>query len=267
MLVGKLVEEKTAGTAEATPEEIAAFYQENIDAFKVPEQVTASHILLAFDDTDTDETKAEKKAKIEALKKQIAGGASFEELATANSDCPSSQRGGDLGSFGRGQMVPEFEEVAFNMETGTVSDIVETQFGYHLIKVTDHQPESVRSLDESSEQISNYLSNQKKQEILVAYIKGLKEAADFLSPAKEVSGNRIVYFTHAGSKWVAAVNNRYKLILSPIDDPWLFDLQKDPDELINFYNHPEYRQIAETLQTELRKQIKQYNDPILKDLP
>lgn len=180
MLVGKLVEEKTAGTAEATPEEIAAFYQENIDAFKAPEQVTASHILIASDKNDTDAAKAEKKKKAEALKTQIDNGADFAELAKANSDGPSKERGGQLGSFSRGQMVPEFEEVAFNMETGTVSDIVETQFGYHLIKVTDHQPERVRSLDEASEQISSYLSSQKKQEILVAYIEGLKKAANIV---------------------------------------------------------------------------------------
>ena len=139
------MEEKTAGVANPAAEEISAFYQQNIDSFKVPESVSASHILIAFDEEDTDETKAEKKAKIEALKTQVDSGASFEELASANSDCPSSQRGGDLGSFGRGQMVPEFEQAAFNMETGAVSSAVETQYGYHLIKVTGHEDESTRS--------------------------------------------------------------------------------------------------------------------------
>jgi peptidyl-prolyl cis-trans isomerase C len=180
MLVGKLVEDKTANIAEPTPEEIGAFYQENIDSFKVPETVTASHILIAFDEEDTDETKAAKKAEIEALKQQLDSGASFEELATANSDCPSSQRGGELGTFSRGQMVPEFEEAAFNMETGTVSDVVETQFGYHLIKLTDHEKESIRSLPEVTAQLTDYLANQKKQEALVAYIDELRETADIV---------------------------------------------------------------------------------------
>lgn len=178
MLVSKLVEEKTASVADATAVEAATFYQENLDSFKTPESVSASHILISFTPEDTDETKAEKKAKITELKAQISAGASFETMASENSDCPSSQRGGDLGSFSRGQMVPEFEEVAFSIEPGIVSDIVETQFGYHLIKVSDHQAEGTRSLSEVSEQLIEYLTGQKKQEALVAYIETLREGAD-----------------------------------------------------------------------------------------
>lgn len=180
MLVSKLVEEKTASVEEATPVEAATFYQENLDAFKTPESVRASHILIAVKPDDTDATKAEKKAKIIKLKNQIAAGASFETVAAENSDCPSSQRGGDLGSFSRGQMVPEFEKVAFTQEVGTVSDVVETQFGYHLIKVTDHQPESTQSLSEVSENLINYLTNQKKQKALADYIGTLRKSANIV---------------------------------------------------------------------------------------
>lgn len=180
LLIGKFVEGKTADIAEATPAEVATFYQENIDQFKAPESVEASHILLSFTEDDTDDTKAEKKAKLEKIKADIDAGASFEEQAKANSDCPSSQREGSLGSFGRGQMVPEFEEAAFSQEVGTISDIVETQFGYHLIKVTDHQPESTRTLEEVTEQLQNYLTSQKKQKALIAYIDTLREKADIV---------------------------------------------------------------------------------------
>ncbi len=83
---------------------------------------------------------ADKKKKIEDLKKQLDGGADFAELAKTNSDCPSGQKGGDLGSFGSGQMVPEFEKAAFSQEIGKVGDVVKTQFGYHLIKVTAKTP-------------------------------------------------------------------------------------------------------------------------------
>lgn len=89
---------------------------------------------------------------------------------------------------------------------------------------------------------------------------------DFLSPEKVVSGDRIVYYTHAGSKWVAAANHRYKLVLSPLDDPWLFDLKTDPDELINFYSNPEYKPIVKRFKAELLDQIKRFKDPILKNL-
>ncbi len=89
-------------------------------------------------------------------------------------------------------------------------------------------------------------------------------SADFVSPAKEVRDeNRIVYFTNSGSQWVAAVSDRYKLVLSPKDRPWLFDLEKDPDELINFFDNPEYEAIAGKLMTELKAQLKRYGDPAL----
>ncbi len=177
MLVRKLVEEKTAAATDATAEEAAAFYQENIDRFKVPESVSASHILMTFTPEDTDVTKAVKKKELEKIREDLVAGGDFEALAKEHSDCPSSQRGGELGTFTRGQMVPAFEEVAFSQDIGAISEIVETQFGYHLIKVTEHQEEGIRSLADVSKQIQGYLTNQKKQEVLAAYIDGLKEKA------------------------------------------------------------------------------------------
>lgn len=105
------------------------------------EQVKASHILLKTQPDFTEEDKEELKAKLTDLGKQIEEGKPFDELAREHSGCPSSSRGGDLGFFARGQMVPPFEEAAFSMKKGEVSDIVETQFGYHLIKVTDRKEE------------------------------------------------------------------------------------------------------------------------------
>ncbi len=178
LLIGKLVEEKTADIEEATLVEAEAFYTENIASFKIPESVTASHILMSFTPEDTDEDKAKKKEDLAELREELLAGGSFEELAAEHSDCPSSQQGGSLGTFGRGQMVPAFEEVAFSMTVGDVSELVETQFGYHLIKVTDHQAEGVQSLAEVKDQLQAYLTSQKKQEALIAYIEELKEKAD-----------------------------------------------------------------------------------------
>lgn len=93
---------------------------------------------------------------------------------------------------------------------------------------------------------------------------GSDVSVDFLGPEKRVSSDRIVYFTNAGSRWVAAVNHRYKLVLSPNDDPWLFDLKKDPDEIANFYNNPEYKELAAKFEAELVAQMKTYNEPALK---
>ncbi|MCP3928674.1 MAG: sulfatase-like hydrolase/transferase [Bacteroidetes bacterium] len=94
---------------------------------------------------------------------------------------------------------------------------------------------------------------------------GMDTSSDFLVNGKEVSDNRIVYITNAASRWVAATNSHYKLVLSPSDEPWLFDLQKDPDELINFYKNPEYKEIAEQFKQELLHQMKLYDEPLKKE--
>ncbi len=103
------------------------------------DQVRASHILLMYAGSmrsSNDRSKDEAAAQIEDLRTQVEGGADFGALAQEHSDCPSGAQGGDLGSFGRGQMVPEFEEAAFNMEVGGLSGVIETDFGYHIIQRT-----------------------------------------------------------------------------------------------------------------------------------
>jgi parvulin-like peptidyl-prolyl isomerase len=105
----------------------------------VPDQVRASHILLMYAGSmrsTATRSKAEAQALVEGLRGQLEGGADFAALARAHSDCPSGRRGGDLGAFGRGQMVGEFDQVAFGLEVGAMSGVVETPFGYHLIKRT-----------------------------------------------------------------------------------------------------------------------------------
>jgi peptidyl-prolyl cis-trans isomerase C len=103
------------------------------------DQVRASHILLMYSGSmrsRATRTKEVAKQLIDDLKQQLDGGADFATLARANSDCPSSAQGGDLGSFGRGQMVKPFEDAAFSMPIGAISGVVETPFGYHLIQRT-----------------------------------------------------------------------------------------------------------------------------------
>lgn len=102
-------------------------------------QVAASHILLMYagsQRSSATRSKEEAQSQIEDLKTRLEEGADFGELASAHSDCPSGQSGGDLGSFGRGMMVPEFENAAFALEVGGTSEVVETPFGYHLIHRT-----------------------------------------------------------------------------------------------------------------------------------
>jgi len=174
----KLMESKTADVAPATEAEAKEFYDSNPDKFAQPENVSASHILIKFDEGDTDEIKAEKKAKLAAIRQSILDGTvTFEDAAKENSDCPSSAQGGSLGTFGKGRMVPEFEVAAFSQEPGEIGEIIETQFGYHIIKVTDHKDEGTMSFEDSKEQLINYLTNQKKQQAVMDYVDSLRDSA------------------------------------------------------------------------------------------
>ncbi len=103
------------------------------------DQVQASHILLMYEgsaNSSATRSKDEAKTELEAIAAKVAGGEDFAELASAHSDCPSGKQGGDLGLFGRGQMVPEFEEAAFGMDVGGTSPVFETDFGYHIVQRT-----------------------------------------------------------------------------------------------------------------------------------
>jgi parvulin-like peptidyl-prolyl isomerase len=102
-------------------------------------QIGVSHILLMYDGSlrsTATRSQEEAQQKIDEIKAEVHGGADFADAARQHSDCPSSAQGGDLGKFGRGMMVPEFEESAFSLEVGTTSGVVTTDFGYHLIMRT-----------------------------------------------------------------------------------------------------------------------------------
>jgi len=173
----KLHEQFTAGT-KVTDEELHQFYDANKDNIKQPEKVRASHILVAVEPAADEAAKKAAMEKIKGIQLKLKDGGDFAQLAQESSDCPSKANGGDLDFFVRQQMVKPFADVAFSTEVGKVSDIVTTEFGYHLIKVTDKQPEKLLTYDEVKEKISTYLSQQKIDEQFEAYIKGLRDQAD-----------------------------------------------------------------------------------------
>ena len=178
LAINKLIEDVTKDM-KAGEEAIAKFYEENARYFEKPEQVEASHILIKLDEADaTNETaKAAAKAKAESLRAQILAGTNFAELAAIHSDCPSKAQGGSLGSFGRGQMVKPFEDAAFALGTNEVSEVVETQFGFHVIKVTGKTPAGKTPLAEVREQIEEHLSGEQKMEAVQKLIEDLKTKA------------------------------------------------------------------------------------------
>jgi peptidyl-prolyl cis-trans isomerase C len=177
LMIEALLDEQTKDLKKVTDEEVSAFYRDHPESFRSQEQVRASHILVAVDEGATDEERAQKRLELAGLKGEIEKGADFGQLAAEHSDCPSKARGGDLGYFERGKMVKPFSDAAFAMKVGDTSEIVETQFGYHLIKVTDHQDPKTATLDEVKGQIENLLNRQAKDKAIGAYVSKLRESA------------------------------------------------------------------------------------------
>ena len=137
-----------------SPQDVQRYYDENEQQYSTPEQVRASHILLKTEGKDD----AAVKKQAEDLLAKIKAGADFAQLATKFSEDEASKaKGGDLDYFGKGQMVPEFDKVAFSLEPGQMSDVVKSQFGYHIIKVTDKKPASKRTLEEVRPQIEDQI--------------------------------------------------------------------------------------------------------------
>jgi peptidyl-prolyl cis-trans isomerase C len=159
-----------------TEEESNKFYSNNPTLFKQPEQVKASHILIKVAPNAEEPVKIQARKKIKIIQKKIRQGEDFGSLAKANSEGPTAQRSGDLGYFGRGQMVKPFEDAAFELNVGEVSDIVETQFGYHLIKVTDKKPARTIPYKEVKPMLEQHLKNEKEKTEIKSYIENLKKS-------------------------------------------------------------------------------------------
>jgi peptidyl-prolyl cis-trans isomerase C len=189
MLYQKLLEPQLAGKLETSEDEIKQYYSDYKREFETPEQVRASHILIKPDTsqpgTDPNEAKAIARAKTESLLKQIREGADFAELAKANSaDRLSAEKGGDLDFFPRGKMVAPFEKAAFNLQTGQISDVVETKFGYHIIKVTDRKEASAVPFEQAKDYIIAKITQKRRSEIITEYIESLKDKAQIVYPIR-----------------------------------------------------------------------------------
>ena len=180
----KLFKSQFPESINITEEDAKKHYDENPTQFETKEQVRASHILITpkADAADPNQEKARAKAKAEDLLKQIKEGADFATLAKDNSDCPSAAKGGDLDFFGKGQMVPPFDKAAFAMETGKISELVETRFGYHIIKVTDRKEAGTTAFEQAKAGLIQQLTQKKQAEMTQKYIDSLKAAANIVYP-------------------------------------------------------------------------------------
>ena len=180
--IQKYVETKIRPKVKVSDAEIQKFYKENPNAFKTPETVDAAHILIPVGKEKDADAKA--KAKAASILAQLKKGASFAKLAEKESACNSKKDGGNLGAFTRGQMVPEFEKAAFALtKPGQLSDLVKTQYGYHIIKLNKKTAVSTKKLEEVKDQIRNYLNNTKLQKAIAEDLANAQKTLKVTYPA------------------------------------------------------------------------------------
>jgi len=185
LLIHEVISREVIQKVIITPQESKQYYDTHPDDFKQPEQVRASHILIKVDPKAEADEKAKARWEIEEVRKKLAKGGDFAALAKEFSQCPSKAQGGDLGFFERGQMVKPFEEAAFALKPGQTSGIVESEFGYHLIRVTERKPAGVLSYEKVREELEGHLKETKTRSEVNRYMEGLRAKAKVERPTPE----------------------------------------------------------------------------------
>jgi parvulin-like peptidyl-prolyl isomerase len=177
--VQKFIDSRVLADLKVTDDEAKAFYDKNQDQMKRPERVHLRHILVRADKDAKPEDKAKAKAKADALLVKAKAGEDFAKLATENSDDPgSAKRGGDLSWVSHGQTVEPFEKAAFALaKPNDLSPVVESQFGYHIIQLLEHQPAGLAPFADVKDQIGAFLKRQQSQEKVQAYLENLRAKA------------------------------------------------------------------------------------------
>jgi peptidyl-prolyl cis-trans isomerase C len=178
LVIKNLVNTEVASKVTVSDAEISKFYEENKDKlFKTDESVRVSHILIGVDAKADVAQKRKAREKAEGILKRIRGGEDFAALAKKESTCPSAPLGGDLGFFTKGQMVQEFEKAAFELKPGEVSNVVETKYGFHIIKLQDRKSAGITPLNEEKKKIETYLKAQKVRNGVEGYLMNLQKTA------------------------------------------------------------------------------------------
>ncbi|MDD6031070.1 MAG: peptidylprolyl isomerase [Kiritimatiellae bacterium] len=181
--VDALVQQACRGVAEPTEQEVADYYAAHQKDFVTQPQVLAQHILVKTEGMDAAD-KAQALEKIKEIRARIVAntdpgevGQAFAREAGEHSDCPSGQQGGSLGWFGPGMMVPEFDKASFAMKCGEVSDVIETQFGYHIILKTDEKAGGPQTLVDVADQVRDLLRHEARGRAMDAFVGELRDKA------------------------------------------------------------------------------------------
>jgi len=173
--ISRMIDAEIASRIALKPSQVEDFYKNNQDQFTQPERVRASHILIAFPEGADAAAKAQAKTKAQKVLTDDKAGKDFAALAREHSQDPgNAPNGGDLGFFPQGQMVGPFNDVAFSLKPGATSGLVETQFGYHIIRVAEEQPGRTVPLEEVRPKVEQYLQNQNKETETDAFVKSLR---------------------------------------------------------------------------------------------
>jgi len=237
-IVRKLYEEVVVKNAAATEEELKAYFDEHKLG---EEQVEARHILVSYRDGEGEQKRQEAIEKIQGILEEAKNGADFAGLATKYSDGPTAPNGGYLGYFPRGRMVKPFEDVAFSLEIGQLSDVVETQFGFHIIKVEDKKS---RTLDEMREEVRAFVEQPKRQKLSRDFLKDLEVSASINyvdsaidsmiklvkgaeSPEDAIGDGSLVLATYNGGEWTTG---RYFEFYSDVPADYM-NTPKDMEEV------------------------------------
>jgi len=176
--VQAFVEATFAGKVKIGDDQIKAFYDEHPDYFEKPAQIRASHILVMVPGDATDEVKKAKRAAIDKARERVTTGKEdFAKVAAEVSECPSKAKGGDLEFFGKRQMVAEFDKAAFALKTGEISEVVTTQFGFHVIKQTGEQAAEKRPLDAMKDSIEKFLKKREVDKQLAQFVESERKTA------------------------------------------------------------------------------------------
>jgi peptidyl-prolyl cis-trans isomerase C len=171
--VDQLVDRITAGVADPGEDDIRAHFEAHGAEYARPERAQVRHILVT-PSSDSKADRATAESRLEAIRARITDGADFGDEAAAHSECPSGRKtGGSLGWFARGMMVPAFDEAVFAMEAGTLSEIVETPLGFHLIEKTGAEPAGPAEFEDARDRIREFLRHVRRGEVIAAHVRDL----------------------------------------------------------------------------------------------
>ena len=177
-LVQKYVSKEFTDKVDVTDKEIQDYYQKNIDLFKQPFQIRVSHISIQSDPKDGDSRKKELRGKAEKILKNLKDDKDFADLAREYSDGPTKNKGGDLGYLRKGQLEKQFESKVLALKKGEITDIIETEYGFHIFKVTDIKPETILAYENVKEKVKKFLVDEKTKQEADKYARKLREKTD-----------------------------------------------------------------------------------------